>query len=206
MSCSGSMLVWMPCCKAEGEEERSSLLPCFLVELHATGPSPAISLCRTLCRPFLIPGRCTVPHRGATCKHSEGALSALVQVLNKDLNRTGPSTEPWGTALVSVCQLDVTPFTSTVWAQPSASSSRSQERPCPSHGLLLCWENSAGGGAKGFAEVEADYVSSLSSSSRWVSGSREELRLLEEDLPVTNPCWLGLIPRLSCPCPVSFSR
>ena len=31
VSCSGSILVRMPICKAEGKEERSSLLPCFPV-------------------------------------------------------------------------------------------------------------------------------------------------------------------------------
>ena len=36
VSCSGSVLVWMPICKAEEKQERSSLLPCFPVL-----PSPA---------------------------------------------------------------------------------------------------------------------------------------------------------------------
>ena len=36
MSSSGSILVWTPICKAEGKDERSSLLPCYFVL-----PSPA---------------------------------------------------------------------------------------------------------------------------------------------------------------------
>ena len=31
MSSSGSILVWTPICKAEGKDERSSLLPCYFV-------------------------------------------------------------------------------------------------------------------------------------------------------------------------------
>ena len=44
VSCSGSILVQMPTCKAEGKEERSSLLPCFPVL-----PSPA-QHCSPCCR------------------------------------------------------------------------------------------------------------------------------------------------------------
>jgi len=38
----------------------------------------------------------------------------------KILNRTGPSTNPWGTPLVTGRQLDLTPFTTTLWARPSS--------------------------------------------------------------------------------------
>ena len=38
----------------------------------------------------------------------------------KILNRTGPSTDPWGTPLVTGRQLDLTPFATTLWAQPSS--------------------------------------------------------------------------------------
>ncbi|KAK4817894.1 hypothetical protein QYF61_002063 [Mycteria americana] len=34
-------------------------------------------------------------------------------------NKTGPKTGPWGTQLVTGCQMDLTPFTTTLWAQPS---------------------------------------------------------------------------------------
>ncbi|CAM9921516.1 unnamed protein product [Bubo scandiacus] len=36
------------------------------------------------------------------------------------LNRSGPKTEPWGTPLVTGRQLDLTPFTTTLWARPSS--------------------------------------------------------------------------------------
>jgi len=38
----------------------------------------------------------------------------------KTLNRTGPSTNPWGRPLVTSHQLDLTPLTTTRWAQPSS--------------------------------------------------------------------------------------
>jgi len=38
----------------------------------------------------------------------------------KILNRTGPSTNPWGTPLVTGHHLDVTPFTTDLWAWPSS--------------------------------------------------------------------------------------
>ncbi|KAF1629452.1 Serine/threonine-protein phosphatase 4 regulatory subunit 4, partial [Eudyptes filholi] len=44
---------------------------------------------------------------------------SLSRSLIKILNRTGPSTEPWGTPLVTSRQLDLTPFTTTLWARPS---------------------------------------------------------------------------------------
>jgi len=34
----------------------------------------------------------------------------------KILNRTGPSTDSWGTPLVTGCQLDLTSFTTILWA------------------------------------------------------------------------------------------
>ncbi|KAK4821334.1 hypothetical protein QYF61_018239 [Mycteria americana] len=40
-------------------------------------------------------------------------------ILSRLLTNT-PSTEPWGTLLVTGCQLDLTPFTTTLWAQPSS--------------------------------------------------------------------------------------
>ncbi|KAK4809529.1 hypothetical protein QYF61_015365 [Mycteria americana] len=46
---------------------------------------------------------------------------SLSRSLIKILNRTGPSTEPWGTPLVNGRHLDLTPFTTTLWAQPSSS-------------------------------------------------------------------------------------
>ena len=46
----------------------------------------------------------------------------------------------------------------------------------------------------------------LSSSTRRVTWSSKDIRLVKQDLPCMNPCWLGLIPWLSCTCPVSALR
>ncbi|KAK4826053.1 hypothetical protein QYF61_004168 [Mycteria americana] len=48
--------------------------------------------------------------------HSIPSSRSLIKILN----RTGPNSEPWGTALVTGRQLDLTPFTTTLWAWPSS--------------------------------------------------------------------------------------
>jgi len=52
-------------------------------------------------------------------------------LFNIFINRTGPSTHPWGTH-VTDCQLDLTPFTTTPWTGYPASSLPSRALPaCP---------------------------------------------------------------------------
>ena len=46
----------------------------------------------------------------------------------------------------------------------------------------------------------------FSSSTRWVTWSVKEIRLVRQDLPWMNPCWLALIPWLSFTCLVSALR
>lgn len=36
------------------------------------------------------------------------------------MKRTGPSTNPWATSLITVCLLDLSPFTTKFWALPSS--------------------------------------------------------------------------------------
>ncbi|KAK4818658.1 hypothetical protein QYF61_017266 [Mycteria americana] len=77
------------------------------------------SLSRSLCRAFLPSGRSTLPHNLVSSEnllrvHSIPSSRSLIKMLN----RTGPSTEPWGTPLVTGRQVDLTPFTTTLWAQP----------------------------------------------------------------------------------------
>ncbi|KAJ7413852.1 hypothetical protein WISP_87945 [Willisornis vidua] len=80
----------------------------------------------------------------------------------KMLNRTGPTTDPWGTPLVTGLQLDAALFTNTLWAKPS-SHLLTQQRLC----LTKLWdcqlfqEHVMGGGVKGFDEVQVDYIHSL---------------------------------------------
>ncbi|KAK4818988.1 hypothetical protein QYF61_022819 [Mycteria americana] len=89
-----------------------------LVEPHTIDLGPSI-------QPVHIPLQRlpTLPtlQLGVVCKLTEGALNPLrSRSLIKIFNRTGPSTEPWGTPLVTSHQLDLTPFTTTLWAQPSS--------------------------------------------------------------------------------------
>jgi len=96
---------------------QSAGLTLLFVELHPTGLIPAI-------QPFQIPllGLPALrqidafPHLGVIYKLTEDALSALIQIINKD--RLGPNTNPCGTALMTDHQLDFTPFTTTLWSQP----------------------------------------------------------------------------------------
>jgi len=43
-------------------------------------------------------------------------------------------------------------------------------------------------------------------STGWVTWSLQKIRLVRQDLPFMNPCWLGLIPWLSFTCPLSALR
>ena len=64
---------------------------------------------------------------GVMCQLTEGAHSIpLSRSLIKILNRTSSSTNPWGTPLVTSHQLDLTPLTITLWAQPSSQSFNQQ--------------------------------------------------------------------------------
>jgi len=78
------------------------------------------SLSRSLCRAFLPPSRSTLPPSLVSSasllrEHSVPSSRSLI----KTLNNTGPETEPWGTLLVTGQQLDLVPFTTTLWAWPS---------------------------------------------------------------------------------------
>uniref|UniRef100_A0A8C8AAR1 Retinoic acid receptor responder 1 n=1 Tax=Otus sunia TaxID=257818 RepID=A0A8C8AAR1_9STRI len=61
------------------------------------------------------------------------------------LNRSGPKTQPWGTPLLTGHQSDLTPFTTTLWAQPS-NHFFTQRSVCPSKpraasfGRRMLWE------------------------------------------------------------------
>ena len=48
---------------------------------------------------------------------TEGALNTLIPVINKDIKEDRPQHQPLGTPLVTGCQLDLTPFTTTLWAR-----------------------------------------------------------------------------------------
>ncbi|KAK4811045.1 hypothetical protein QYF61_015749 [Mycteria americana] len=92
------------------------------------------SLSRSLCRAFLPSSRSTLPHNLVSSAnllrvHSIPSSRSLIKILNK----TGPKTEPWGTSLVTSRQLDLTPFTTTLWARPSSQFLPSEEYTRLSH-------------------------------------------------------------------------
>jgi len=89
-----------------------------VVELHSIGFSPVIQpVYRSFCR-ALLPSGSTLPANLVSSAVTVSALNLLVQVIIKILNRTDPNT--WGTPLVAIHQLDLTPFTTTLWAWPSS--------------------------------------------------------------------------------------
>lgn len=53
---------------------------------------------------------------GVICKLSKGSLSPLIHI--KILYRIEHKTEPWGTPVAIVSQVDVTPFDTTLWHHP----------------------------------------------------------------------------------------
>ncbi|KAK4830413.1 hypothetical protein QYF61_010944 [Mycteria americana] len=92
-----------------------------LVEPHTIGLGPLIQSVQIPLQSLPTLKQVNTPaHFGVICKLTEGALDPFIQIIEKILNRTGPSTEPWRTLLVTVHQLDLTPFTTTLWAQPSS--------------------------------------------------------------------------------------
>ncbi|PKU44635.1 hypothetical protein llap_5071 [Limosa lapponica baueri] len=58
---------------------------------------------------------------GFICKLTEVHSILSSRSLIKMLKGTGPSTKPWRTPLMTGHQLDLTPFTTILWAQPPAS-------------------------------------------------------------------------------------
>ena len=72
----------------------------------------------------------------------------------------GPSTELWGTPLLTGHQLDLTLITNFLWAEPSGQF-LAKSVPVQAMGCQIPRENTVGDSIKGFAEVLADYISSL---------------------------------------------
>ena len=59
-------------------------------------------------------------------------------------------------------QLGLTPFTTSLWAQPSNQFLTSKHVPVQATGCQLLQENTVGDSVKGFAEVWLDHSNSLS--------------------------------------------
>ncbi|KAK4828429.1 LOW QUALITY PROTEIN: hypothetical protein QYF61_026525 [Mycteria americana] len=91
-----------------------------LVEPHTIGLSPSVQPVQ-IPLAFLPSSRSTLPHNLVSSANLLRARSIpSSRSLIKILNKTGPKTEPWGTPLVTGRQLDLVPFTTTLWAQPSS--------------------------------------------------------------------------------------
>lgn len=80
-----------------------------LVDPHTIGLSPSI-------QPIQILMQILPAHLVVICNLTEGAIDPLIQMVNT----TGPSTEPWGTSLMTGHKLDPPPFTNMLWAWPSS--------------------------------------------------------------------------------------
>ncbi|KAK4828032.1 hypothetical protein QYF61_022809 [Mycteria americana] len=79
------------------------------------------SLSRSLCRASLPSSRLTLlPSLLSSANLLRVHSIPLSRSLIKILKKTGPKTKPWGTPLVTSCQLDLTLFTTSLWAQPSS--------------------------------------------------------------------------------------
>ncbi|TRZ16713.1 hypothetical protein HGM15179_010362 [Zosterops borbonicus] len=81
---------------------------------------------------------------GAGCKFTEGALYLLMQIVDKDILKTLPSTKTWGTPLVTSSQLDLTPFTTTLWAGPSRQVFTQKTAPIQAVSSQFLQENAMG--------------------------------------------------------------
>jgi len=90
-----------------------------LVEPHEVHTAPLLDLVQVpldgMLSFWLV--NCTA-QLGVICKLAEGTLS-LTMSLMKILNNSGPSMDPWGTALVTSIHLDIKPLTTTLWLRPS---------------------------------------------------------------------------------------
>ena len=78
-----------------------------LVELLPTGLSSVIQPVQILLKVLPTPRQTdTSCQLGVICKLTEGTLSALIHIINKDIEEDRPQYQPWGTPLVTSCQLD----------------------------------------------------------------------------------------------------
>jgi len=57
---------------------------------------------------------------GAICKLTDEALNLLIQVIDKGIKQDCPQNQALANTVVTGHQLDLTPFTTTLWAQPAS--------------------------------------------------------------------------------------
>jgi len=70
--------------------------------------------------------------------------SALIQTSNKETEQDRPSTDSWGTQLVTGHHLDSPPFTTTLWARPSIQHGVHLSKPrAASFSSRMLWETAS---------------------------------------------------------------
>ncbi|KAF4792188.1 hypothetical protein TURU_124321 [Turdus rufiventris] len=141
-------------------QEQSSALG--FAEPHTIASVHQSSLQRSLCRAFLpLQQINTLAELGAIHKLTEGVCESLAQI-NIDTKQNWPSSEPWGTPLVTICQMGVTPLTTTLGlaTQPVFNLAKSPFSQAMSRQFLQ--ENAVGNSAKSCTNVQVNNMHSLS--------------------------------------------
>lgn len=89
-------------------------------------------------------------------------LNPLIQILDQDIKEHGPNTDPWGTPVVTGHQLDITPVNNTVSHVIQANFNPVSSGPIQDMNAPILQENAVKNVEKGFINVPADNVQSLS--------------------------------------------
>ncbi|TRZ19361.1 hypothetical protein HGM15179_007751 [Zosterops borbonicus] len=144
----------------------------------------------------------TCSQLGITGKFADGGLDPLIHVINENIEQSWPQHRPLGNTTGDCPQLDAAPFTTTLWVWPSSQFLTQQRGLLPnpwaaSFARSVLWETVSKALLK-----SRQATSTAFPASRWVSWSQKETGLVRQDLPLPNPCQLGLISQLSWGCHV----
>jgi len=194
----------VPCCRAALQPSSSSLYLCLAL-LHprcgiqhfnllnftpliiAQCSNLPIPLCKTSC-----------PSRESTAPPSLVSSSSLLMVYSNPAsrlpintsNRTGPRTEPRGTPP------DWSPAGySLVHYNPAFQGWKKFFIQRTMNSLILQLDNLSrrwGTVSKAWLKSRKTTFSAFPSSSRWATQSQQDIKLVKQDFPFMNPCWLRL--------------
>lgn len=142
---------------------------------------------RSLCIP--TPQQISTPAPlSVVYKLDKNALSPLIQVITKDMKRTGPSAEPWRAPVMPGCPLGADPFTPT---QPVFKPVKCI--PIPSICREFLQENAVGDSVRCLTRVQADTSAAFPSSTRQITlGAGEQVGRAGAAFP--NPLLAGADP------------
>lgn len=118
----------------------------------------------SLCRTFLPYSTSTFPLNSVSpVNQLRMYLIASGKFSVKMLNRSDPSTESWGTPFLTSHQLDVSPFTTVLWTQPSTHFFYPENcAPTQAISSRFLQENAMGNDVRGFTKVQVGSVHNLS--------------------------------------------